>query len=596
MFDFNDPRKLFGLCEAVKKSRDNLATFRNNRTELVREYVGSKYSDGGAKHKVMCNVLSEAVDVTVMHLAPSIPKVLCSTDFQEYKVVARDMEIALNQDFKELGLEDTLKEVALDAWFAFGILKVNMAEGNVVEIAGEAIDVGKLSVRPVSLDCWVHDTTATRLEDCDFFGDRYRLREDQLRALAGEEDVEHLLGGDKDQHFDESGLSRTQAISSDVSRHEKDQVFRYAEVYDIFLPKDQLLITIPANSGNSHTCRPLRVVRWSGPKRGPYHFLSLSDVPENIIPNAPGVQLHELNKWVGNLLRKTARQSQRQKTIGTTARGKDQEDAQVMMGASDGEVVGVMDPGTIKEVRLGGVDQQNQGVSIWLMDLFDRLAGNVRAMGGTGQSADTLGQEQIVFQQLGVRLEKQKQKMRKLVNEVAKDIAWWRWHDQFYSAQVVREVPNTSVQVVGRFGPKDRLGDFINYNFEIDPYSMEYVPPSAKLRTIQEFIANFVLPMSPMMEQQGVALNMEAIIKMAARYSNTPELLDAFMFMEGEEIPRPTPRGLGSGGSSPAVTRREHVRVNRSGGPESPQDKLLSNFLGGNVRLDHSNGNGGVQA
>lgn len=583
MFNPYDEKQMRRLHSAISWSRRQLSPFRETYRKLIQEFVTHHYhSEGGYdanSREVIVNLLGMAVEIHVMHLAPQTPKVLVSTDFREYSSVAYDFELALEKEFEALNLGKIMREVAMDAWFSVGILKLFLAEGNNVEVNGEMIDIGELRIASVSIDNWVHDCSARKFEECDFYGDLQRVRLDKLLASPHYEnkDALRLNINDKSNSFgqNEFGEERAATLSNDGADNGESTMADYVEIWDIFLPKDQLLITIPKDCPLSHA--PLRVVEWQGPKHGPYHMLQLNEVPENIMPSSPGMQLSSLHGLVNNLYRKLKDQAKRQKEV-TMFKVGNEVDAKAVKNANDGDIIGVADPTAIGSVRYGGVDAQNHGFAVHASSLFDQQAGNLQMLGGLSPSADTLGQETILQQQSSVRTQKQKNLVFDVVKAVAKDIGWYRWHDVFFNPRIVKKVPGTTVQVVGSFMPADRIGRFIDFNFDIAPYSMEYQPPTAKLANLQGVLTNVILPMMPLMEQQGITVNTELLLKLIARYSNTPELLDAIIFANGEMSPSPQGKSIESV-TRPPVTRRENVRINRSGGGVQAENEKVAQQL-----------------
>ena len=269
-----------------------------------------------------------------------------------------------------------------------------------------------------------------------------------------------------------------------------------------------------------------------------------------------------------------------------------EEGAKSIRDAGDGDMIGVEDPNAIASVRFGGIDAQNHGFAVHAMGLFDQHAGNLQMLGGLSPSADTVGQEQILQAQSSARLEKQKYKIQGIACAIAKDIAWYRWRDVFYNPRVLKTVPGTDVSVLSSFAPHDRLGDFVNYNFDIEPHSLQYMPPAAKLNSIKGILGEVIMPLAPMMMEQGISVDVEALMKLLARYGNVPELMEILTFANGEQHENPTGKSMDSVMRAP-VTRRENVRINRSGNNSPYSDQAIERNMarsalaggGGNVNV-----------
>jgi hypothetical protein len=581
----NNPSQLARLRTSIRWSRERLRRFRVNYKRLVEQFVTENYSDRyGTTAEVLINMLGLAVDVNVLHLAPSQPQVLITSDYPEYGPTAHSFEIAINADFKQMDMETVFREVAMDAWFAVGIVKIFLAEGNPREFYDQLIDVGELKVESVSLDNWVHDCRSRKFNNCAYFGD---CREERLYDIQTSElysNTDKLTPVSGNSQYDEFGEEPVGELTTEGAADDESTPVDMVKLWDIFLPREQLLITLPDDRHNqSGPVYPLRVVDWQGPKHGPYHLLSLLDVPENVMPTSPGMQLQNMHELANSLLRKLRDQARRQKNVTAVASSADG-DAKVYRDAADGDLIRVADMQNINEVRAGGIDAQNHGFAVWLMQQFDQHAGNLQLLGGLSPSAGTLGQEELLMQQNSARMQKQKGKMHKLVRAVAKDIAWYRWHDQFFDPPVTKTLPGMEyIKAKGSFHPLDRLGGFIDYNLEIEPHSLEYMPPAKKLAVLQQVLGQTILPMMPIMMEQGLMLNMEHIIKLISRYANLPELVDSIIFAKGETEPRPEGKSPDSV-MRPPVTTRQNVRVNRPGATHQDQNDLLARQLmgGGN--------------
>lgn len=563
-------------------SRERLRKFRSKYSTLIEQVVTDNYTeDSVAPAKVIMNMLGMAVDIHTQLLVPDKPQVAISSDFQEYAPVAHDFEIALNKDFEQLRLKEALQEMAVDAWFSVGIIKIFMEKGNLVDVGtSEAIDIGRLAVKSVSIDNWVHDCYARKFEECTFYGDLQRHRLYEIKESPLYQNTEGLQASYPKNDYDELGETTAHELTTESNVSQESTPVDFVDLWDIFLPHEQLLVTIPMEwDGGYGSQMPLRVVEWEGPKHGPYHMVTLHDVPENIMPPSPGMQLKNLHDLINNLMRKISDQSKRQKTLGAIKPGS-AEDARRIREANDGEILTLDDPSSFVEFRTGGIDAQNHGFAHALMGYFDQHAGNLQSMGGLSPSADTLGQEQILQGQISVRVQKQKQKVLDAVGKIAKDIGWYRWHDQFFEPRVVKTVPNSNppVSVLGSFNHDDRIGHFVDYNFSIEPYSLENTPPQAKVQSITGIIHQVIIPLSQQMAEQGIALNIEALLKILARYSNVPELNDIVTYMNGEQMEGPKPVSAQSV-TRPPVTRHENVRYNRPSATQQGKNEILVRSL-----------------
>ena len=57
MIDLSNNVKRDRLLKAIKSSRDAMIPFRRVRKELIKDYVGSWYSESGAENKTLVNLI-----------------------------------------------------------------------------------------------------------------------------------------------------------------------------------------------------------------------------------------------------------------------------------------------------------------------------------------------------------------------------------------------------------------------------------------------------------------------------------------------------------------------------------------------------------
>lgn len=342
-------KKLSKLRTAIGYSRRQLQPFRQQRYDTVRQYVGYHYSDDGAADRVPLNLLELAVNIYTQQLAARSPQVIVNTPFRELRPQAATFELGLNQLLKEIRFGDTVRMAVIDALFSIGIIKTGLERRSSVEIDGYLHDVGQPFADIISLDNWVHDTTATRLDKCQFMGDRYRLPLELVKKSSAFTNTDQLKATTKTS-YNEDGDSKTESLSHG-SQVDPDEYAEHIELWDIWLPAENIILTIPAE-GES---KPIRVIQWDGPENGPYHLLSFSPVPGNIMPLAPSALWMDLHDLANRMFRKLGRQAERQKTVlGVQAGAED--DGNRIISSNDGETLRLDNPDRAREYPYGGAE------------------------------------------------------------------------------------------------------------------------------------------------------------------------------------------------------------------------------------------------
>jgi hypothetical protein len=170
------------LRSASKKATGRLEPFRLLTRGLVEEYAGSGYGrKGQPRHEIIINLMNQTVDAYTMALVANRPRVQLSTELPERQYFTKHFQVALNNLIEQIGLEFTLRQWVLDAFFCLGIVKVHMASSGYVQMAEDLwVDPGQPFASNVGIDNWVHDMSATKWEHVQFAGDSYRIPFDDL--------------------------------------------------------------------------------------------------------------------------------------------------------------------------------------------------------------------------------------------------------------------------------------------------------------------------------------------------------------------------------------------------------------------------------
>lgn len=556
------------LQTAVDWSVRQLAEPRRQRVAAVRQFVGTHYAESGADKRVPVNMLELAVTIYLRHLAARAPQVMVKSSVDGLKPFARNMELALNQVPEEIGLERTLRRVVGEALFGIGVVKVGIASGGVAVLGH---DVGQPFVDLVSLDDYFMDMSAKSTETIQFEGNDYWLDLEDARAMCEEdkglEPDDHTIHGDQ-------GESRAEGIGgAEGADLYCDKVW----LRDVWLPRSREVVTYSVKSK-----KLLRVVPWDGPEHGPYYTLSFSDVPGNLLPLPPVALWRDLHELGNSLFRKLAKQAEAKKTVVAFAGGNDTSAANLKR-AQDGE--GIQYSGQKPEgITVGGIDAPTLAFFLQTRDLFNYFGGNLDALGGLAPMTETASQDRMLTEAASARMANMKSQTIGFARSVFRALAWYEWTDPVRQRVIHKPIEGTDIVVRRVWSEETREGDFLDYNLDVDPYSMEDDSPSIRLQKIGEALERFFFPMLPVMQQQGVSLDFRKLVEIVARLGNLDELRGIVQF--AEPIPGDAEQG-GSGSPSfkPTQTKRTYERVNRAGATRHGKDDVMSRLLmGGSVQ------------
>lgn len=563
---------LGSLRESIEASYKALKPFRTNQIAALRQYVGAHYSDKGSPSIMPVNFLELAISIYTEHLAAKLCKALVITDNKDLKLTAAKLELALENILKKIKFGEVVRSAVGQAMFSVGIIKTGLANTQTVLIDGQYYPLGEPFAGNVSLDNWVHDMTARSWDQIQYCGDRYSVSyqdvidsDDYSKKFKDKLSPKEINELDSDTGEKSEGITKSDSI---LQKQYKETV----DLWDIWLPMEGVIITLDSDMGNSEIGR---IVEWQGPKGGPYRFLGFNDVIDNIMPLPPVALWVDLNGLTNKLFRKLGRQASRQKTMTGVRTGNDK-DANTIKNGADGEVIPLADPKNIADVKSGGIDQQAFLFLLQLKEVTSYMYGNLDALGGLNRQSETLGQDQMLTLNASKRLETMQQRTLDFTTGTVEDIAWYLWTDPVREYPVTINKYGTSIRT--SLSVLDRVTDFFNYSFEIEPFSMQHQSPTARLAAITQIYERFIVPYVAQLAQRGIFVDFEALLKTIAKYANLPELNDILTYTQPQH-PDNAP-GASRATQSPVTTRR-YVRENRPGATQQGKDAVLAQLLAG---------------
>jgi hypothetical protein len=557
------------LREAVDWSSRQLETPRKKRLEAIRQYVGSHYSDFGSDKRVPTNFLELAVLIYSRQLAARAPRVIVTAKNRELRPHAKTMEIALNQIPDEIDLGDTLHRAVVEALFSYAVVKVGITPSS-LSVLGH--NYGEPFADIVSIDNYFLDMSAKTRKAIQFEGDDYWLPVEDARKLFNKQAIEP----DKHANISDQGSEQAQSVSvEDSGSVYKDRVY----LRDVYLPRENKVVTYGVISKEMYA-----VVDWDGPEHSPYHYLGFSDVPGNLLPLPPVSLWRDLHELGNNLFRRLGRQAEGKKSVAAFAGG-NEESVEALKKAQDGD--GIRYNGSKPEtITVGGIDAPTLAFYLQLRDLFSYFAGNLDMLGGLSPMSDTVGQDKLLSEAANTRMKFMADKTMDFAKGIFKALAWYEWTDPVRVRQVTKTVKGTDLSVTRKWSAETREGDFLDYNFNIDVFSMQDDSPSTKLQKIGSSLERFIFPVMDGVMQQGGQIDFKRLVEIISDLGNVPELNDIVVFAEPPNEPAVVGNSNpGGGAAKPAHTTRTYERVNRPGATRAGKDDVMSRLLmGGKVQ------------
>lgn len=525
------PEFIKRLRESIRVSYDDLRVHREQYAERLAHYAGHRYGTNDETVDTPFNCYNLALRIYQRRLISGDPKVNVRARSPEARVEAYELSLACEQLFREINLRDTTKEVILQALLSVGIVKIAASPNDDKEGLGFLHDPEQPFCDPVLFENFAYDTNAKRWEEIDWCGDRYRMPLEFLRdnPRFNRAAIEQLGKGEsrQDEDLRQNDQESIQRLGVEQAPF-REELRDYVTLWDIWLPREKLLVTLPDGNGD-----PILIQPWDGPEKGPYHLLCFDPIPGNIMPVAPGSHLESMAKLLNRALRKLGDQLDRQKTIGTiTPTAANAGDDRTIQDTRDGDLAQVMDPKNIGEIRLGGVDQQSYAFTLGLRDLWSWLSGNIDTLGGLSSKADTLGQERLMAESGNSLIDELNAKVLDFLHGVATDLAWYVYSDPNGVRRLVKRIEGTDIELPVDWGPERRTRDFFLFEFEVDPFSVHVRTPNERLQMLFQLMpaALQTAQLQMMLQQSGGELDMEGLWRLITRYSGLEEISEFLRF------------------------------------------------------------------
>lgn len=557
MIDLADREKRGRLMKAIKSSREALEPYRRVRKYMVKQYVGSWYDSTAPQDedRILVNLMNQTARIYTIALAANNPQVLVSTPSIDNLPFARKFEVNLNKLISDMELDKTFRSIVLDAFFCIGCGVVMMRDTDtrfhgLLESEEDVwLDPGEPWLNRVSLDDLILDMPAKELTKMRYCGHRYRADYEKVMDEPGyDKKVKETLKPTSREAFD--GVGSVRDIGTDPSEDDdlKDMIW----LQDVWIAENKSIVTMACD----HDLPPLIEREWTGSQAGPYKFLSLGDTPDRIIPTSPAVNLIGMHRLQNRLFRRMEDDSDAHRVLNVYPPGMGDEAERYRTAGRNAWESG-KSPEQIKQFETGGIDQRDMALATYLQDVFDRMGGNLQAMGGLGSQAATLGQEELVHGQLSRNVADMRISVVSFASDCILDLGHLMWEDQTLELNSSIPVGNSGIQISSNWVPEDRLGEFEDYEFRVEPYSMLFKTPEQKLQELFQVLRE-IAPLWPMFQASGATLDAEAIVDEIGRLKNRPEFKKFITFA--------TPAGMLGGDQNTIrqspVTSRETVRKN----------------------------------
>lgn len=491
-----------------------------HRNTMVEAWLAGYFKDEklGTPHPI--NLIDRGLGILIPYMVMSNPKLLVSTDRLDLRPFAWTTELAFNHLMKEIKFaKNTLRPAVRDSLLGMGIVKTGIAKEWQIEIFGHLHDVGQVYADTVDLEDYIGDPSAKTFEGFELEGNIYRIPVEVARDLYPKQ-ADHISA---QFHLYGENEALDQVAKPDLANEQYNTLKEWTELADIWIPDENLVITI-----NPHDPRGkiYNSWQWDGPEGGPYDKLYYKEIPGTPLALPPVWSWLDMDTAINVVVNKIRKQAEAQKTI-LTYEGESTQDANRIANAADRQAVQVQHRDGVKLFEFPGIDAAAYDWIQYLESQYSIQGQNLYTMGGRNVQADTLGQEQMLMANASKSVDDMVQQVYDFTTSIARKISWYFWTDPLITVPQVKRIDGYgSIEVV--FDRAGQEGDFWDYNFEIEPYSMQRLNPNMEYQRLLTLLSQWVLPTAQIAAQQGMQIDIPAATAQLAKHLQLRNVGDWF--------------------------------------------------------------------
>ena len=564
------------LQQAVVSWRQYTKPMRELRKKMLQQYASGFYENKIGEAQPM-NLIDRYVNIIGPYLVSKNPKVIIDAKqgMKSTRSFARTMELAMEHLFTEIDFAgSTIRPAVINSIFLMGIVKTGICSSYEIEIDNLTKEVGQPFADSIEFDDYIGDFRARGRNEFYIEGNSYCLPYEEMMDSGMFKNTDNLSVVRESVH---GGNTRPEEVSKKhmLPFEHRDELKEFVWVNDLWLPDEGIILTVPEQGQGD---KIMRTVEYDGPEMGPYDVLSYKTFPDSPIGIPPIYSVLNLNTIINRLVNKMKTQAEREKKVMLYEMGAS-DDAELIRNTGDGFTAGVKNTDAFKEVEFGGVSPTNFPFVEFLESQYSITGGNLYTIGGRQVQAETLGQEQMIQANASKQLQDMVLQVHVFTRSICKKLAWYLWSDPYIQIPVIKELAGFKHKVM--YTPEVRDGDFFDYGFDIEPYSMATMSPELRFQRLMQLISQVILPTAEIAASQGSQLNVNELVKECARFLDVRNL-DAWwisgMPQDAPLNPYQPMQGTPSGQTDGRFSRGDEAgsnmnnlmqHMNRTGGQQS---------------------------
>ena len=560
---------------------------------MIEGYHGSAFRDDRADPNSDApeNFAHEFVSLVLPRIIHDTPKfrVKCADAMMDL-VLGKKMTIALNRWSRITKLRRTLERIATDALFAYGVaLTVSEPRPEARQIDGEAPYLPR--VYRISPERFFIDPAASHIEDARYLGHCYAIDKDDLLAKA-----ENDPTWDFEAINDLPSNTDMNDIRNDTGKQIEDR--QEMGVYEIWVPEvsDELAEDIDEAFGGGMVNGTIytivkgrskntkydgyirKPIPYFGPRNGPYTMFGVYTVPEDPYPLSPLMaiqsQVWDLNSHLTSVRSSAAAYK---RLIMVDSRNhklaqdiKDKPHDYIVLSES-------LDKDKVLNLEVGGITQQQVQYAQIAQDRLDRVSGIHDAMRGNVTGTATATEVAVAESSATMRMAHLKRQFQEGVDDLARSVCWYMWHDDRISLPLGREGIAQLLEANPVFTGGVRASGWEDLEVSVDAYSMERVSEALVQKRAMELLQITTNIANGMMTMPFIKWNeIMSIVGDALNVPHLAEMIDQNamrqMQQQSQAAAQPQPQG--------GVPSSGGQRMNEMGEPSAIPASSLGGIAG----------------
>jgi hypothetical protein len=492
---------------------------------LMALWAAGYFSAGSGRWHII-NLMDRGVSTIASYLCEGNPKLMVEALTPKLVNYAKNVELILNFAIEQHNFaEEVLIPGATASIFGDAIARTFYEYDRCVSVDDKTIKIGTPRTVIIEPCDYVGDPSAKCRRDFAFEGDVYRLPTAYARDLFAGKDKH----GNQIADFIESDCKLANKFSAEEAVRSgydfnKLALEEYSTFIDIYNRREGCIDTIQPMG---HKAMIFRTVEWKGPDGGPYDVLGYRYLPGIPISHPVAWSWYDLDVTMNEVAQAARDQAESQKTvIGAEPSAKDA--AEMLQKAKNMDIFLAKNIDRVRQYSFGGVDQHNYEWLAWAEREFQASgAGGNPTLGGRGPSADTLGQEQMVYSGASRVVDGFYNRYHSWMTSIIRKWSWALMENPSTYFEVLKTVKipglgDWSYPVY--FSQADKVGEFRDLMLKVVPYSTQRRTPERSYQRLFQFLTQWILPTMQLRKGQGVDIDMEMADRKLADYGAVDSL------------------------------------------------------------------------